>query len=208
MSTTIHFVRHGSTAGNERGIFMGALDLPLSPTGVQQARDLRSSIGQMGFEVVYSSPMIRACHTALIALGWADARVGNDDDSYVLTFRPSNLVESRSSIVIDHRLAERSFGDLQGEMRDGYTQRFPKYARRNVTMSFDDRADGGESFSDLESRVCGFIDDVRQRHAQQTVLVFSHNGPIRIARLLLLGLSRAEALEYSTPHCELVTLRA
>ncbi|UCD76558.1 MAG: histidine phosphatase family protein [Phycisphaerales bacterium] len=204
MTTTFHFVRHGSTTANERGIFMGMLDVPLSRTGLEQAQALREAIQHVHFDAVYCSPLMRAYHTALISLGWAEASA-SDGDSYRLTLWPRAEREHRAELIVDMRLAERSFGDLQGEPKEGYLQRFSKYAQRKVTMSFDDKADGGESFADLELRMANFIRDANERHAGETLLVFSHNGPIRIAAKLLLGLSEEETLARSNPHCELIT---
>ena len=205
MAVTFHFVRHGATAANEGGIFMGTLDLPLSRAGLRQAVALRDPLRQTRIDAVYCSPLLRAYHTALIALDWADPGA-DDDDCRFLTLRPERERHSHTALIVDPRLAERSFGDLQGEPKEGYDRRFPKYRGRNVTKSFEDRADGGESFADLESRMAGFIRDVSRRHAGTEVLVFSHNGPIRVARKLLLGLSEAETLAHSNPHCELITL--
>jgi len=206
MAVTFHFVRHGATAANEGGIFMGTLDLPLSRAGLRQAVALRDSLRRKRIEAVYCSPLLRAYHTALIALEWAEPGI-DDDDSCFLTLRPEQERPSHTALTVDPRLAERSFGDLQGEPEEGYDRRFPKYKGRNVTKSFEDRADGGESFADLESRMAGFIRGVSGRHAGTEVLVFSHNGPIRVARKLFLGLTEAETLAHSNPHCELITLR-
>jgi broad specificity phosphatase PhoE len=207
MAVTFHFVRHGATIANEAGIFMGMLDLPLSRAGLHQAVVLRDSLRGMRIDAVYCSPLLRAYHTALIALELADPRM-DENVGLLLAPRVERERQCHAELIVDPRLAERSFGDLQGEPKQGYDQRHTKYRGRDVTRSFEDRADGGESFADLEARMREFISDVARRHAAAEVLVFSHNGPIRVARKLLLGLTEAETLAHSSPHCGLITLRA
>ena len=151
-----------------------------------------------------AQPLLTAYHTALISLGWADLSVG-DDDSYLLTMPAALGKEHHPSLIVDTHLAERSGGDLHGAPKKGYAGRFPKYAGRNVTMSFTDRPDGGENFADLQVRMNEFVNEDKDRHPGQTLLIFSHNGPIRIAARLFLGLSESETLARSNLHCELIT---
>ena len=124
MAVTFHFVRHGATAANEGGIFMGTLDLPLSRAGLRQAVALRDPLRQTRIDAVYCSPLLRAYHTALIALDWADPGAAADDCRF-LTLRPERERHSHTALIVDPRLAERSFGDLQGEPKEGYDRRVP-----------------------------------------------------------------------------------
>ncbi len=183
---------------------MGALDVPLSVQGVRQAIELRQQLKELPIDGIYVSPLSRTYQTALIALGWAEARF-EDDGTYRLINRPCQTMGHMVPLAVDSRLAERSFGDLAGEEKRDYTKRFPKYEGRNVTKSFHDSADGGESFADLEARVRSFVDEMAEQHEGETLLLFSHNGPLRVAGKIFQGLSEAETLSLHYRNCETVT---
>lgn len=61
-----YFIRHGETEWNKRGIIMGSMDIPLNELGMQQAHDASFILENENFEVIVSSPRIRAKQTAEI----------------------------------------------------------------------------------------------------------------------------------------------
>ena len=204
MSHTFSFVRHGSTEFNERRIFIGSLDVPLSARGARQALASGDSIDRDAFDVVYTSPLARAFQTAAIVTGLARP-IFQPDGSWMLQYITAPDLSPGLPLIADPRLAERSFGELQGVSHLQVEDRFPHYRGRSVTQSFSDRPTGGESFADLEHRVTAFLRELSKRHRDTRFLVFSHNGPIRIAAKYFLGLSEQETLERDNPHCELLT---
>lgn len=89
----IYFV-HGTTTDNEQHISSGWADVDLSELGVQQSRDLAALTSDKKFDVIYTSDLIRAVHSAKLA--WGDAY----------------------PIVQDARLRECNCGDLNGKPSD------------------------------------------------------------------------------------------
>jgi broad specificity phosphatase PhoE len=65
----LYVVRHGATAWNENGYCQGRKDVPLSPTGRDQAALLRERLRGTRFDRVFSSPLARARETASIVAG-------------------------------------------------------------------------------------------------------------------------------------------
>ena len=59
-------VRHGDTALNSRERYWGASDIKLSEDGVRQAEQLRSRLADEKIDIIYSSKLQRASHTAKI----------------------------------------------------------------------------------------------------------------------------------------------
>ena len=82
---TIALVRHGKTAENLRGAYIGRLNPPLCPQGVQELAQQRLSCPQ----VVVSSPLLRCLQTAA-------------------------LLYPNCKLVILADLQERDFGKLEG----------------------------------------------------------------------------------------------
>ena len=63
----IYVIRHGETAWSLSGQHTGRTDLPLTPTGVQEARKLAPRLSHLVFTRVFSSPRLRACETCELA---------------------------------------------------------------------------------------------------------------------------------------------
>src|SRR5262245_33624810 len=64
---TIHLVRHGETEWSKSGRHTGRTDLPLTPGGEAEARELRSRLARFAFDQVLTSPLQRAVRTAELA---------------------------------------------------------------------------------------------------------------------------------------------
>lgn len=85
----IYIVRHGQVPHNALKQY-NTLDEDLTETGVQQARGLREKIKDNHFDIIISSPLIRAKHTA-------------------------EILAEGNKIVFDDRIKERDVGDLSGK---------------------------------------------------------------------------------------------
>ena len=85
----IYIVRHGQTNHNVKKIYSNE-DEDLNLNGINQANKLKEQIKKIDYDIIISSPLIRAKHTANII------NVKNTD------------------ILIDERLTERNPGSLNG----------------------------------------------------------------------------------------------
>ncbi|GAB3029313.1 acid phosphatase [Nocardioides flavus (ex Wang et al. 2016)] len=70
-------VRHGETEWSRDGKHTSATDLPLTDVGEAAARELAPRLGGVEFDLVLTSPRLRARRTAELA-GFADAEVDDD----------------------------------------------------------------------------------------------------------------------------------
>ena len=87
----IYFIRHGETIWNKENKIQGQSDIPLNEYGRELAYITADALKDIPFDIVYSSPLIRAKETADI------------------------LVKNRNlEIHTDHRLVEMSFGEGEG----------------------------------------------------------------------------------------------
>lgn len=59
----IHLIRHGRTEANERGLYIGRTDLPLSPTGLQELLRLREEARYPAAVRWFTSPLSRCRQT-------------------------------------------------------------------------------------------------------------------------------------------------
>ena len=63
---TIYLIRHGKTEANEKHLYCGSLDLPLSPAGIEALRERQYAIAEVRF---LTSGMLRAEQTLKILFG-------------------------------------------------------------------------------------------------------------------------------------------
>lgn len=103
------------------------------------------------------------------------------------------IAGGRVPILLDKRLREREFGDFEGTdcgRPDGR-----KY-RRNVTLKYP----GGESYLDVAARIYAFLDEIKQRYAEKTVLLVSHGSACRVIRSYFAEMTDEEFYSYSQPN--------
>ena len=94
---TIIFIRHSTTILNQKHLIQGRGDYPLSDEGLKFAKNMAKKYHALGltFDLIYSSPLIRAYKTAQV---FKD-EFKNDND-----------------IIKDDALIERDFGSAEGDV--------------------------------------------------------------------------------------------
>lgn len=158
--------RHGQTAWNLERRFQGTTDVPLTPTGVSQARRAARLLASLEPDAIVASDLGRAAATARELSGLT----GLD-------------------IAFDEGLRETYAGDWQGLTHEEIIARHgAQYAawKRGEPV----RRGGGE----LETEVADRAAPVVLRHAEKlpengTLVVTSHGGTIRTTIGRLLGLA-------------------
>jgi broad specificity phosphatase PhoE len=171
--TWLYLVRHGATEANERVPYIlqgNAIDMPLSPAGEGQAREVANFLAQFPIAHVYSSRLLRARQTAeAIALA-------------------RNIVPQ----VIDD-LHECNVGLWEGLDWQTIHERFPDEHRRFVENTADTPYLGGESYGDVLRRVMPIIERLCDDHKGESIAVVAHNVVNRALLAQLMGLSLARA---------------
>lgn len=59
----IHLIRHGLTDANERGLYIGRTDLPLSPAGLNRLLEMKKAGGYPPARRFFTSPLLRCRQT-------------------------------------------------------------------------------------------------------------------------------------------------
>ena len=157
-------VRHGETDWNHQRLCQGQSDIPLNERGRQQARRLARRLRTSRIEAIHSSDLLRASETAEI-LG----------EALGLTPR------------LDSAWRELHLGVLEGRSHE----KIPG-SREIISAAAESDGplvEGAETFVDLERRVVGAYEALRNEHANQDVMIVSHGGTLKalIAHLIRLG---------------------
>ncbi|MCW2938613.1 MAG: Phosphoglycerate mutase [Actinomycetia bacterium] len=153
--TTTLLLRHGETPFSGEKRFAGIGDIPLTETGVVQAKAAARALAGWGIEAIVASPLRRCQDTAAEVAAVTGLEVRTEDG-----FR------------------ETDFGDWEGltfaQAREGWPDGMDGWLS-DWTVA----PPGGESFADTARRVRTALDKLKVRHRHQTVLVVSHVTPIK-----------------------------
>ena len=151
----IYLTRHGQTDYNKKRMMQGRSDIPLNEVGIAQATERRKQLGDIKFDAVYSSPLIRAVKTASI--------IGN---------------VSEDEIITDERIIEADFGKY--ELKNYYGTGIPMMAYWTLPEIFP-APKGVETIKQMRERTASFIEDLEKKD-YENVLVACHGGIIRPIR--------------------------
>ncbi|TCC20159.1 histidine phosphatase family protein [Kribbella speibonae] len=176
-----YLARHGQTEWNVAGRRQGRLDSPLTPLGLEQARQNARLLLDEGIDAIFASPLGRAHRTASLIASELGLSVQVVED---LAEIDHGLWSGLGSAEIDARWP----GQRDARERDKYTYRFPE----------------GESYADGEVRAGRVLAEIERSGVRRPLLV-SHE---MIGRMLLRQLGVPEALATRQPSDLVYRVRA
>jgi broad specificity phosphatase PhoE len=102
-----------------------------------------------------------------------------------------------ASPIVDERLREIDFGELEGRTYEEIERERPELYRHWMETPTRVRFPGGESYGELRARVASCVDDAVAANAGAVIAVVAHGGVVRAALADALGLpdERAFALD-------------
>lgn len=163
-STLVLLVRHGQTPTTGKVLPGRAKGLHLDGTGAEQARGVAERIAPFGERVaaVYASPLERTRETAAPIAKALGRRV-----------------------VAARGLLEADFGDWTGgELKAlGKLPEWGTVQRAPSTFRFP----GGESFAEMQLRICSALGTIVAAHPGGVVVAVSHADPIKAAVAQAMG---------------------
>ena len=164
--TKLLLVRHGLTEFNEDRRFMGYSDIELSTAGRRQAERLRDYLADEKIDAVYSSDLKRAVEMAKI------------------------VCEGRElEIVPCPELRECNYGTCEGLTFSEINDNYPHVAEKCINFTLELEFPEGESFTDFFERTSRFIERLKEHGQSETVMISSHNGPLKVLLCRLLEIS-------------------
>ena len=163
-------VRHGETLWNKEGRFQGQRDVVgLTQLGLTQAQNIAKALIAMNPTSLFSSPLKRTLETSLTLSHYLDLPI----------------------VPIDG-LKEIDLGTLEGikskKLKVNYPHIFHQWHSDPSKVLFP----AGESLPKLQNRAWRAIKIIERLHADETVVVVSHNFTIRTIIYKLLGLPLAK----------------
>lgn len=109
-------------------------------------------------------------------------------------------------VLVRPALAEQHLGDWQGQDRASFFA-----ARTALPGSWwfapaEERAPGGESFSELCDRVRADVDAVTRAHPGRSIVAVAHGGSIRAALAMALDVPAQTALAFAIENCSITAM--
>jgi broad specificity phosphatase PhoE len=158
-------VRHGITDWNALGRIQGHSQSELTDTGRKQAEATSDRLAAERIDAIYSSDLDRAMDTARAIA------------------RPHGL-----SVHADARLREAAYGEWEGRTMDELRMLYPETVTQWLTEPVAVAPTGGESLEQVASRVESLLEELRDRPAEEQIVVVGHGGSIRALVCLALNL--------------------
>jgi broad specificity phosphatase PhoE len=119
------------------------------------AERLAGALAPLDLAAIYTSPLARAVETA----------------------KAVAVQHDRRPIEVDG-LREIDFGDVNGLAFDAYPAELQAALLEAPGSA---RLPGGESYAELQARVCTALEEILAAHRDETIAVITHAGPIRAA---------------------------
>ena len=151
----LYLVRHGQSVGNEKQLFFGWSDHPLTELGREQARQAARMLKEVNFTRCVSSDLVRAWDTALAC------------------------VEGRGiEVESAPALREQDLGGLEdlsfAQARERYGESFERLLADWTRVD----PPGGESVAHMKRRVGACVDEIVARG--EDTLIVAHNGSLSL----------------------------
>jgi 2,3-bisphosphoglycerate-dependent phosphoglycerate mutase len=174
-------LRHGESQWNLENRFTGWVDVPLSPRGIQEAKNAGETLRGFTFDRAFTSVLVRANDTLRLVL--------------------DVIGQSNIPIEKDKALNERMYGELQGLNKDETAKKYGETQVKIWRRSYDVRPPGGESLKDTAERVLPYYKQTIKPSLLkgQTILVAAHGNSLRALIMELEQLSREQVLELNVP---------
>ncbi|RDX93022.1 hypothetical protein CR513_24776, partial [Mucuna pruriens] len=209
--STLILIRHGESLWNEKNLFTGCCDVPLTKKGVEEAIEAGKRISYIPVDMIFTSALIRAQMTAMLAMTQHHQKkvpiiIHNESEEATTWTRVYSEKTTQQSIpvITAWQLNERMYGELQGLNKQETAERYGQEKVHEWRRSYDIPPPKGESLEMCSERAVAYFKDfVRiepQLKSGKHVMVAAHGNSLRSIIMYLDRLTSQEvtSLELST----------
>ena len=174
-------LRHGESQWNLENRFTGWVDVPLSPRGIQEAKNAGEKLRSFTFNRAFTSVLTRAIETLRLVL--------------------EAIGQTNIPIEKDKALNERMYGELQGLNKADTAKKYGDEQVKIWRRSYNVAPPGGESLKDTADRVLPYYETRIKPYILQgeTILISAHGNSLRALVMQLELLSKEQVLELNIP---------
>ena len=174
-------LRHGESQWNLENRFTGWVDVPLSPKGIEEAKQAGEKLRGLTFHRAFTSVLTRANETLRLVL--------------------EAIGQTAIPIEKDKALNERMYGDLQGLNKAETAKKYGDAQVKIWRRSYDVKPPGGESLKDTAERALPYYEKMIKPCLLkgETIIIAAHGNSLRALVMELDQLSKEEVLELNIP---------
>lgn len=200
------FLRHGESIWNKMNLFTGWVDVPLSTTGVMEAKRAGKLLKNYKFDITYTSELIRAIDTLVIVMA------ENKASNFIKINHDSERMENWGKVYGEEgmkytpvykswQLNERYYGKLQGLNKERARE---IYGEENVFLwrrSYENAPPFGESLKDTYERTVPYLKEqiFPELQSGKNILVTAHGNSLRSTVSYIEKFSDAEISKLEIP---------
>jgi 2,3-bisphosphoglycerate-dependent phosphoglycerate mutase len=197
-------MRHGQSKWNLKNIFTGWVDVPLSTKGVEEALEGGKKIQDEPIDIIYTSTLIRAQMTAMLAMTVHHAKkvpvIQHKREGKLDEWAQINdpAIEAATiPVICAWELNERMYGALQGLNKAEVAEKYGKEQLQIWRRSFDIAPPSGESLKMTAERTLPYFNKtiVPTLKEGKNVFVCAHGNSLRSILMELDRLSPDEVVK-------------
>ncbi|MCO5574446.1 hypothetical protein L7F22_028231 [Adiantum nelumboides] len=197
-------IRHGESLWNQKNLFTGCVDVPLSQRGVDEAIQAGRRISNIPIDLIYTSALIRAQMTAMLAMTQHRKKkvpvIIHDEDERAIAWSKifsSGTTDEVIPVMTAWQLNERMYGELQGLNKKETADKYGIEKVREWRRSYDIPPPNGESLAMCAERaVAYFVKEIEpQLAAGKNILIAAHGNSLRSIIMYLDKLTSQEVID-------------
>jgi len=163
--TRVIFVRHGQTSWNQEGKYQGHSDISLNERGIKQGNLVAKRLANEKISAIYSSDLLRAQQTA------------------------EAIAEYHGlSVITKPEFREINFGIWEGLTYQEIMEDWSEILTAMYSKPGEIGPPQGESFQVVKQRVTRSLQECIAEHQEQTIVLVSHGGTMRVLLCAALGI--------------------
>lgn len=196
-------MRHGESCWNQKNIFTGWVDIPLSSKGIEESLAGGSLIKDIPIDVIFTSSLVRAQMSAFLAIslhtsGKIPVVIHPETEKMGKWGQIHNDANKANCIptFISWELNERMYGTLQGLNKAETAQKFGAEQVKIWRRSFDVAPPQGESLAMTTERTIPYFKNKILPYLKnnQNVYICAHGNSMRAICMHLDNLSHEQVL--------------
>lgn len=201
-------LRHGQSAWNEKNLFTGWVDIPLSEAGVRESLKAGEKIRDLSIDVIFTSTLVRSHMTLSLALlNHSSKKVplflhrGQGKQEEWSKIYSEEAKQSTIPVHCAWELNERMYGELQGLNKSETAQKYGAEQVQIWRRSFDTVPPGGESLAMTAARAWPYFQQhiLPSLEKGKNVLIAAHGNSLRAIMMHLDGLTKDQVVKLEIP---------
>ncbi len=201
-------LRHGQSVWNERNLFTGWVDIPLSRKGIQESLEAGRLMAKEKIDIIFVSSLERAITTATLAMSENQTGrvpcIQHPHEGKLEAWAKIYSEEAAKGCIptiVAWQLNERMYGKLQGMNKKEMMQQFGEEQVKLWRRSFDVAPPEGESLAMTAERTLPYFKETIIPHLKQgkTVLISAHGNSLRAILMHIDKLSKEEVVGLEVP---------